>query len=72
MNGMSSLAGLRGIEISVVLAVACGLVAVGVLVMPAIKPALVVSILLGLFFGSPRAPAGYSSARGRTPTPGCC
>src|SRR5215472_8577236 len=70
MNGMSSLAGQRGTEISVVLAVACGLVAVGVLVRPAIKPALVVSILLGLFFWIAEGAGGIFTGQGTDPNTG--
>jgi hypothetical protein len=71
MNGMSSLTGQRGTEISVVLAVACGLVAVGILIGAAIKPALVVSILLRLFFWIAEGAGGIFTGQG-TPTPGCC
>jgi hypothetical protein len=70
MNGMSSLAGERGTEISVVLAVACGLVALGVLVRPAIKPALVVSILLGLFFWFAEGAGGILTGQGTDPNTG--
>jgi hypothetical protein len=70
MNGMSSLAGQRGTEISAVLAVACGLVAVGVLVRPAIKPALVLSILLALFFWIAEGAGGIFTGQGTDPNTG--
>ena len=70
MDGMSSLVGERGTEISVVLAVACGLVAVGVLVRPAIKPALAVSILLGLFFWIAEGAGGIFTGQGTDPNTG--
>jgi hypothetical protein len=70
MNGMSSLTGQRGTEISVVLAVACGLVAVGILIGAAIKPALVVSILLRLFFWIAEGAGGIFTGQGTDPNTG--
>jgi hypothetical protein len=50
MNGLSSLAGQRGIVISVVLAVLCALAACGVFAQPTLRPALGVAMALGLLF----------------------
>ena len=51
-------------------AVACGLVAVGVLVRPAIKPALALSILLGLFFWIAEGAGGIFTGQGTDPSTG--
>jgi hypothetical protein len=50
MNGLSSLAGQRGTEISVVLAVCCAVTAVGVFGRTVIRPALILAMALGLLF----------------------
>jgi hypothetical protein len=50
MNGLSRLAGQRGIEVSVVLAVLCCLVAGGVFARPALRPALALAMALGVLF----------------------
>jgi hypothetical protein len=70
MNGLSRLAGDRGLEISVVLAVLCALVALGILVPPAIRPTLVVAALLGLSFWLAEGLGGIFTGQGTDPNTG--
>jgi hypothetical protein len=70
MNGLAGLAGQRGLEISVVLAVLCALVAVGVFIQPAIRPALVVATALGLLFWSAEGLGGIFTGQGTDPNSG--
>jgi hypothetical protein len=70
MNGLSALTGQRGLEISVVLAVLCALVAVGVFTQPTIRPALVVAAVLGLVFWSAEGFGGIFTGQGTDPNSG--
>jgi hypothetical protein len=70
MNGMSSLAGQRGTEISVVLAIACALVAAGVMVRSAIKPALVVAMVLAVLIWIAEGLGGIFTGQGTDPNTG--
>jgi hypothetical protein len=70
MNGMSSLAAQCGTEISVVLAAACALVAVGALVKPAIKSALAMAVVLALFFWLAEGLGGIFTGEGTDPNTG--
>jgi hypothetical protein len=70
MNGMSSLAAQRGTEISVVLATACALVAVGALVKPASKSALAMAVVLALFFWLAEGLGGIFTGEGTDPNTG--
>ena len=70
MNGLSSVAGERGTEISVVLAVACALAAAGVLLKPAVKPALALAVLLALFFWLAQGLGGMFTGEGTDPNTG--
>jgi len=69
MNDLSSFADQRGTEISVVLAAACVLVAVSV-TKSAIKPALVLAVLLGLFFWIAEGIGGIFTGEGTDPNTG--
>jgi hypothetical protein len=64
MNGLSSLAGQRGLEISVALAVLCAVVAVGVFARPAVKPALILAMALGLLFWIAEGLGGIFTGQG--------
>jgi hypothetical protein len=70
MNGLSSLAGQRGLEISVVLAVLCALVACGVFAQLVIRPVLVVAMALGLLFWSAEGFGGIFTGQGTDPNTG--
>lgn len=70
MNGLSSLTGQRGTEISVALAAACAIVAVGVMVRPAIKTVLVLAVVLALFFWSAEGIGGIFTSEGTDPNTG--
>jgi hypothetical protein len=70
MNGLSSLAGQRGTEITVVLAILCALVAVGVWAKLAIRPALVVAMALGLLFWVAEGLGGILTGQGTDPNSG--
>jgi hypothetical protein len=70
MNGLSSLAGQRGTEISVVLAVLCVLVGGGVFARPTIRPALVVAAVLGLLFWIAEGLGGIFTGQGTDPSTG--
>jgi len=70
MNGLSSLAGPRGTEISVGLAVACALVAIGVLAKPAVKPAVVMAAVLALYFWLAEGLGGIFTGQGTDPNTG--
>ena len=70
MNGLSSLAGQRGLEISVVLAVLCALVAGGVFTQPTIRPALVAATVLGLLFWIAEGFGGIFTGQGTDPSTG--
>ncbi len=70
MNGLSSLAGQRGLEISVVLAVLCALVAVGVFAQSTIRPTLVVAMALGLLFWVAEGLGGIFTGQGTDPNTG--
>ena len=70
MNGLSGLAGQRGTEISLGLAVACALVAVGILAKPAIKPALIMAIVLALYFWLAEGLGGIFTGQGTDPNTG--
>jgi hypothetical protein len=64
MNSLASLTGQRGIEISVVLAVLCAVVAVGVFGRTAIRPALVLAMALGLLFWAAEGFGGILTGQG--------
>jgi hypothetical protein len=70
MNGLSDLAGQRGTEISVVLAVACAIVAVGVFIKPAIRPVLVLAVVLALCFWLAEGLGGIFTGEGTDPNTG--
>jgi hypothetical protein len=70
MNGLSSLTSQRGTEISVVLAAACALVAVGVFAAPTIRPALAAAAALGLLFWIAEGLGGIFTGQGTDPNTG--
>lgn len=70
MNGLSSLAGQRGIMISAILAVLCALVAGGVFAQSTIRPALVVATALGLLFWIAEGFGGIFTGEGTDPNTG--
>jgi hypothetical protein len=70
MNAMSSLAGQRGLEISVVLAVMCAIVAVGIFAPRIIRPALVLAMALGLLFWIAEGLGGIFTGQGTDPNTG--
>ena len=70
MNGMATLVGQNDTIISVVLAVACALVALGVWVRPAIKPALVLAIAVALFIWLAEGLGGVFAGQGTDPNTG--
>lgn len=70
MNGLSSLAGQRGLEISVVLAIACTAVAAGVFVPAVTRPALVLAAALGLLFWLAEGLGGILTGQGTDPNTG--
>jgi hypothetical protein len=70
MNGFSSLVGQRGLELSVVLAVLCALVACGIFAPRAIRPALVVATVLGLLFWIAEGFGGIFTGQGTDPNTG--
>jgi hypothetical protein len=70
MNGLSTLAGQRGIEISIVLAVLCALVAGGVFARPTIRPALVVATFLAFLFWIGEGLGGIFTGQGTDPNTG--
>ena len=69
MNGLSSLAGQRGTEIAMVLAVLCALVAAGRVRLAAFRPALVVAAALGLLFWIAEGLGGIFTGKEQTRTP---
>jgi hypothetical protein len=70
MNGLSSLAGQRGLEISIALAVLCAVVAVGVFAPPIVKPALILAMALGLLFWIAEGLGGIFTGQGTDPNTG--
>jgi hypothetical protein len=70
MNAMSSLAGQRGLEISVVLAVMCAVVAVSVFAPRIIMPALILAMALGLLFWIAEGLGGIFTGQGTDPNTG--
>lgn len=70
MNGLSSLAAQRGIEISAVLAILCALVAGGVFAQATIRPALIVATALGLLFWIAEGLGGIFTGQGTDPGTG--
>ena len=70
MNGLSSLAGQRGLEISIVLAIACAVVAVGVFVPAAARPMLVLAAALGLLVWLAEGLGGIFTGQGTDPNTG--
>jgi hypothetical protein len=70
MNGLSSLAGHRGTEISIVIAAACALVALSAFVPSVIRPALVVAAGLGLLFWIAEGLGGIFTGQGTDPNTG--
>jgi len=70
MNGLSSLTAQRGDEISVVLAVLCAAVAVGVLTRRSIRPALAAAMVLGLLFWLAEGLGGIFTGQGTDPNTG--
>jgi hypothetical protein len=70
MNGISALAGQRDTEISIVLAAACALVAVGVFARPTIRPALIVAATLALLFWLAEGLGGIFTGQGTDPNTG--
>jgi hypothetical protein len=70
MNGLSSLTGQRGLEISAVLAVLCALVACGVFARPTIRPTLAVAAALGLLFWIAEGLGAIFTGQGTDPNTG--
>jgi hypothetical protein len=70
MNGMATLVGQNDTIISVVLAVACALVALGVWAPPATKPALVLAIVVALFIWLAEGLGGIFTGQGTDPNTG--
>jgi hypothetical protein len=70
MNGLSSLAGQRGLEISIVLAIACTVVAVGVFIPAVTRPALVLAAALGVLFWLAEGLGGIFTGQGTDPNTG--
>ncbi len=70
MNGLAGLAGGRGLEISVVLAVLCALVACGIFARRTTGPALVVAAALGLLFWTAEGFGGILTGQGTDPNTG--
>jgi hypothetical protein len=70
MNGLSSVAGQRGLEISIVLAVLCAVVAVGVFAPRTVKPALIVAMALGMLFWIAEGLGGIFTGQGTDPNTG--
>jgi hypothetical protein len=70
MNGVAGLAGQRGIEISVVLAVLCALAGCGVFAQPTLRPALAVATALGLLFWIAEGLGGIFTGQGTDPSTG--
>lgn len=70
MNALSSLSGQRGTEITVVLAVACALAAVGVFSQRTLRPALGLAVLLGLLFWTAEGFGGIFTGQGTDPSTG--
>jgi hypothetical protein len=64
MNGLSSLADQRGLEISIVLAVLCAVVAVGVFAPPTVKPALMLAMAIGFLFWIAEGLGGIFTGQG--------
>jgi hypothetical protein len=70
MNGLSSLAGERGLEISIALAIACAVVAAGVFVPAVLRPALVLAAAIGLLFWLAQGLGGIFTGQGTDPNSG--
>jgi hypothetical protein len=70
MNDISRLSNGRGTEISVVLAVLCVLVALGVFAAPTLRPALLVAMGLGVFFLLAQGFGGILTGQGTDPNSG--
>ena len=70
MNDLSRLAGQRGTEISIVLAVLCGLVAVGVLATATLRTALIMAAGLALLFWIAEGLGGIFTGQGTDPNTG--
>jgi hypothetical protein len=70
MNALSSLAGQRGIEISVALAVLCAVAATGVLVSRLVRPAVAIAAALGLLFWIAEGLGGIFTGQGTDPNTG--
>jgi hypothetical protein len=70
MSGLSRAADHRGFAISIVLAVACALVASAALARPLLRPALVLAIALGLLFWIAEGLGGILTGQGTDPNSG--
>ena len=70
MNSLSGLAGQRGLEISIGLAVLCGLAAAGVFSARLTRPALIVAGALGLLFWLGEGLGGVFTGQGTDPNTG--
>jgi hypothetical protein len=70
MNDISRLAGQRGTEISIVLAILCALVALGVFATATLRPALVVAAGLALLFWIAEGLGGIFTGQGTDPNTG--
>jgi hypothetical protein len=70
MDDLSRLAGDRGVEISIVLAVLCVLVAVGVMARATLRAALVLAMALGLGFWVAQGLGGIFTGQGTDPNTG--
>jgi hypothetical protein len=70
MNGLSSLTGQRGLEISAVFAVLCALVACGVFAQPTVRPTLAVATALGLLFWIAEGLGAIFTGQGTDPSTG--
>jgi hypothetical protein len=70
MNGLSRVAGHRGTEVSIVVAILCALVALSVFVPPIIRPALILAGALGLLFWIAEGLGGIFTGQGTDPNTG--
>jgi hypothetical protein len=70
MNGLSGLAGQRGLEISIVLALLCGFVAIGMPTRRLVRPAVATAVALGLLIWIAEGLGGIFTGQGTDPNSG--
>jgi hypothetical protein len=70
MNHLSRVAGDHGTQVSIVLAVLCALVALGVLAAPTLRPALALAVVLALLFWVAEGLGGIFTGEGTDPNSG--